>query len=299
MKIILLPSTQHASNHDIMLLEGGGTLTERTKVFWHEAFFEALQLEFHRYQDFLEFEDEYPLSKEALIMDVLVIKKKPSERIDKNIGKIFKTHNIFEFKSETDSLTERDYNKVVAYALLYSSFAPASVSDITVSFAVTVHPRELLKYLENERRFMIRTSEAGIYYIEGDTFPVQILESKLLLPDENVFLRNLRSNLSTDDVTKTAEAYKKLKPFEKKNVYLDRLIQANRDVFKEAMIVSTVVKELFLEVVEQDDWFKDRLQQDRLENAKVIAKKMLLRGRPIEEVVEDTGLPYEVVIDLV
>jgi len=299
MKFILLPSTQHAFNRGILLLEGGETLTERTKVFWHEAFFEALQLEFHRYQDFLEFEDEYPLSKEALIMDVLVIKKKPSERIDKNIGKIFKTHNIFEFKSETDSLTERDYNKVIAYALLYSSFAPASVLDITVSFAVTVHPRELLKYLENERRFMIRTSEAGIYYIEGDTFPVQILESKLLLPDENVFLRNLRSNLSTDDVTETAEAYKKLKPFEKKNVYLDRLIQANKDVFKEAMTVSTVVKELFLEVAEQDDWFKDRLQQDRLENAKVIAKKMLLRSRPIEEVVEDTGLPYEVVISLV
>jgi len=307
MKFILLPSTQHTFNRGILLLEGGGTLNERTKVFWHEAFFEALQLEFYRYQDFLEFKDEYPLSKEALIMDVLVIKKKPSERLDKNIGKIFKTHNIFEFKSETDSLTERDYNKVIAYALLYSSFAPASVLDITVSFVVTVHPRELLKYLGNERRFMIRTSEAGIYYIDGDTFPVQILESKLLLPDENVFLRNLRSNLSTDDVTKTAEAYKRLKPFEKKNVYLDRLIQANRDVFKEAMTMSTVVKELFLEVAEQDDWFKDRLQQDRLENAKVtakvtakvIAKKMLLRGRPIEEVVEDTGLPYEVVVSLV
>jgi len=70
-----------------------------------------------------------------------VIKKKPGERIDKNIGRIFKTHNIFEFKSETDSLTERDYNKVIAYALLYSSFTPASVADITVSFTVTIHPR--------------------------------------------------------------------------------------------------------------------------------------------------------------
>ena len=270
-------------------------MNERTKVFWHEAFFEALQLEFHRYQDSLEFEDEYPLSKEALIMDVLVIKKKPGERIDKNIGRILKTHNVFEFKSEVDSLTERDYNKVVAYALLYSSFTPASVLDITVSFAVTVRPRELLKYLKEERGFAIRTAEVGIYYVEGDTFPVQILESKLLPPEENLFLRNLRSNLSTEDVTKTAEAYKRLKPFEKKNVYLDRLIQANREAFKEAMTVSSVVKELFFEVAEQDGWFADR----EFEKAKAIAKKMLLRGRPVEEVVEDTGLPYETVISLV
>jgi len=45
---------------------------------------EALQLEFHHYLDSLEFEDEYPLSKEALIMDVLIVKKKQGECIDKN-----------------------------------------------------------------------------------------------------------------------------------------------------------------------------------------------------------------------
>jgi len=78
----------------------------------------------------------------------LVTHQKPGEHIDKNIGRIFKTHNIFEFKSETDSLAIQDYNKVVAYALLYSSFTSASVVDITVSFAVTIHPRELLKYLD-------------------------------------------------------------------------------------------------------------------------------------------------------
>ena len=278
-------------------------MNERAKVFWHEAFFEALQLEFHRYHDSLEFEDEYPLSKEALIMDVLVIKKKQGERIDKNIGRIFKTHNIFEFKSETDSLTERDYNKVVAYALLYSSFTPASVLDITVSFAVTVHPRELLKYLKDERGFTLQTAEPGICYIEGDTFPVQILESKLLPQEENIFLRNLRSNLSTDDVAKTAEAYKRLKSFEKKNVYLDRLIQANQDAFEEAMTVSNVAKELFFKVAERDGWLVDRLQQARLESVtektEAIAKKMLLLGRPIEEVVEVTELPHETVINLV
>jgi len=266
------------------------------KVYWHEAFFEALQLEFHREQEFLEFVAEYPLSKEALIMDVLVIKKRPGKRIDKNIGRIFRTHNIFEFKSEKDSLLERDYNKVIAYALLYSSFTPAPVSDITVSFVVTVHPRELIKYLRNERGLAVRITDDGIYYVEGDTFPVQILESKLLPPDENLFLRNLRSNLSIKDVTMTAEAYKMLKPLEKRNVYFDRLRQANLKTFKEALSMSESMKELFFEVAEQEGWnVPDMLENFR---AKKIAKKLLHLGRPVEEVVEATELPYETVIGL-
>jgi hypothetical protein len=267
------------------------------------AFSEALQLEFHRYQEFLDFKEEYQLSKEALKMDVLIIKKKPGKRIEKNIGRIFKTYNIFEFKSETDSLSERDYNKVFAYALLYSSFTPAPVLDITVSFSVTVHPRELLKYLENERGFTVRTEEDGIFYIDGDTFPVQILESKLLPPGENLFLRNLRSNLSVEDVKETAEAYKELKPYEKKNVYLDRLIQANREMFMEAINMSDAVKELFFEVAERDGWLqRERLegkQEGKFETSKTIAKKMLLMGEPIEKVVEATELPYETVNSLV
>ena len=273
-------------------------MSDSTKVFWHGAFFEALQLEFHRYRDSLKFENEFQLSKEALKMDVLVIKKKPGERIDKNIGKIFRNHNVFEFKSEIDSLSERDYNKVCAYALLYSSFTPAPVSEITVSFAVTAHPRELIKYLENERGFTVQTTEPGIYYVEGDTLPVQILENKLLSSGENLFLRSLRSNLTAYEVTKMAEAYKKLKSFEGKNVYLDRLMQANKEVFKEAMRMSEVAKELFFEVAERDGWLTARDTARDLENAKTIAKKFLLLGRPIEEVAEATELPYETVAAL-
>lgn len=75
-------------------------MNESSKVFWHEAFFEALQLEFHQYHDALTFDNEYQLSKEALIMDVLVVKKKQGQRIDKSIGRFFETHNIFEYKSD-------------------------------------------------------------------------------------------------------------------------------------------------------------------------------------------------------
>jgi len=263
-------------------------------ILWHDAFFEALQLEFHKHKDSLQFIQNHPLSKEALEMDVLVIKKEKGAVINKNIGKIFRDYNVFEYKGEKTSLPDRDYNKVVAYALLYSSFTPIPVSDITVSFSVTVHPRDLLKYLQDERGFTVEEAGCGIYYIRGDAFPVQILESKLLPPDENVFLRNLRSNLSKEEVIKTTKAYTELKPFEKKNVYLDRLIQANQIIFEEAVCMSEEVKQLFFRVAEKGKWFEERDKKTSIE----IAIRMLRRNRPIEEVVEDTGLPYETVIGL-
>ena len=97
------------------------TSASRDKLYWHEAFYVALQVEFHDYRDVLSFENEHQLSKEALIMDVLVVKKEKAVRIEKNIGRIFRAHNIFEYKSETDYLSVADYNKVLGYALLYSA----------------------------------------------------------------------------------------------------------------------------------------------------------------------------------
>ena len=131
--------------HDANILAANDK--SQTKIPWHEAFYEALQLELRLYKDYLQFENERLLSKEALRMDVLIIKKDANIKIDKNIGRIFKGHNIFEYKSETDYLSIHDYNKVLGYALIYSAFEKADTSDVTVSFAISKHPRELLKHL--------------------------------------------------------------------------------------------------------------------------------------------------------
>jgi predicted transposase YdaD len=77
-------------------------------------------------------------------------------------------------------------------------------------------------------------------------------------------------------------------------------------MFREAISVSNAVKELFFEVAEKDGWFQQKrlegiqegIREGKFENSKAIAKKMLLRGRPIEEIIEDTGLPYETVNSL-
>jgi hypothetical protein len=53
-------------------------------------------------------------------------------------------------------------------------------------------------------------------------------------------------------------------------------------------------KDVIIKTAEEFGWLDERYVE-----RKEIAKKMLLRGRPVEEVVEDTNLPYETVVQLI
>ena len=259
----------------------------RDKVYWHLAFFEALQLELYQYLEALNFTYEHQLTKEALRIDVLVIKNERGIKIAKNIGRIFRLINLFEFKSEKDGLTVDDYNKVLGYAYIYASFHGIDISDITISFAVTIYPRDLMKYLE-KRGLTVTETESGIYFVEGEAFSIQILESKKLSAETNLFLKNLRSNLSKEEARRTVDAYKALKEFESKSAYIDRLINANKAVFKEVMEMSdAVLQEMLVKAVaEERGWLEAR---DR-EKAREVARGLKADNVPLHIIVKNTRL---------
>jgi len=283
--------------YSIITAGGGEHLGEQGKIYWHSAHHEALQLELYEYENALEFKKEHGLSKEALRMDTLVIKKIKDVQISKNIGKIFRNHNIVEYKSERDNFSFWDYQKVLGYLFLYSSFERVLLSDITISISLTIYPRELVKFLENERGFKVQELGNGIYHIDGDVVPIQILESKNLLEEENLFLRNLRSNLSSKDMLKTLQSYKERKPLDDKNIFLDRLVKANANAFMEAMNMFTEgVRDIFLEGAERYGWLSERDTNLKIENAKEIAKKMLEFGDTPEKVARATELPLDTVL---
>jgi len=48
---------------------------EVTSIKWHPGFCSAMELEFSQYRDLLDFSREFPLSKEPLRIDLLMIKK--------------------------------------------------------------------------------------------------------------------------------------------------------------------------------------------------------------------------------
>ena len=272
------------------------------KVFWHEAHCEAVKLDLREYSEWLSMSIEHPLTKEALIMDMLIIKKDPDVVITKKIGRIFRTYNIVEYKSEEDSLGIGDYNKVLAYALLYSSFEKVPLADISVTFSLTMRPKKLLKHLKNERGLDLFDAGNGITYVKGEILPVQILESMKLPEDENTFIKFLRSGIKADKMSEILKKYEKLMGLDTRNVYLDRLIRANETVFKEVTEMSEELKRIWNEIADETGWLAEREQAvitaTARETARKTARKMLSYGDSVDKIAVVTQLPVEEVIEL-
>ena len=56
---------------------------------------------------------------EAKLLYLLIIEKRKGVQIQNEIGKIFRGHNIIEYKSPDDGMTIDDFFKTLGYAFLY------------------------------------------------------------------------------------------------------------------------------------------------------------------------------------
>ena len=91
----------------------------KAQIDWHSGFAGGLELVFRDYKDQLNIEREHSLSKQPLRIDYLLVKVNPGTIIDNAIGRLFKTHNIIEYKNPYDELNIDVIWKVIGYAALY------------------------------------------------------------------------------------------------------------------------------------------------------------------------------------
>lgn len=175
-------------------------MQETTKrIEWHPAFQTSIQIEFENEWEKLSFEPEHLLSKKPMQIDELIIKVKDNEKVQKNIGKIFRKYNIIEYKSPDDYLTINDFYKVYGYSCFYQADTEnvfeIQPQEVTITFISNHYPRTMIQHLQKYRDLKIHKEGAGIYYITGDEFPIQLLITKELNPEENLWLQSLRKNV--------------------------------------------------------------------------------------------------------
>ena len=264
------------------------------KTQWHSPMYRGLQLDLRG--NTLRFDDNVCLSEEALRIDV-VIEKDADIRVEKDIGAIFRVHNICELKSETDYFSVDDYAKVVyGYAGIYASLYSVCVNDITITIVVSKYPQKLVKFLEEERGLRVENKGNGIHYVVGDAFPVQILETKKLSKN-NIFLRNLRSNLTQAELQETLQALEKAGVTDKRDAYLECLVRANWNTFREVIRMMPEFKEIFLETAEEDGWLEERdrkiARETARETAREIARGLKQDNIPLNVIVKNTGLTLQ------
>ena len=168
------------------------------KLQWHPAFCSALRLELLEDAENLEFTDEFQLTEKPLQIDCTVVKVKRDCKIKNEIGKIFRKHNIFEYKSPKDELNIDTFYKAVAYACLYKVLPnhvdEIPAEEITITLIRDRKPVKLMQELEKSG-YECKKETVGIYYVSGVMFPVQIIASSELDVDMHVQLKALTNHL--------------------------------------------------------------------------------------------------------
>lgn len=232
---------------------------------WHSAFYAGIQIELEEEADYLIFENEHMLSTKPMQVDVVIIKNNSERVIRKNIGRIFKKYNIVEYKSPDDYLSVDDFYKVHGYACFYKSDSKKvneiKVDEVTITFVCSHYPRELMKHLVKNNRYIIDKKELGIYYILGDMFPIQILVTSELSEENNLWLRNLTNNLK-DAIT----AERLVREYEKKqhnrlySSVMDVVVRANVEKFEEVRRMCDALRELMKDDIQKE--VNERVQKE-------------------------------------
>lgn len=238
------------------------------KVQWHPGFVAAMNLELAQNRDALVFEKEYNLNTKPLEIDLLVIKKEPSVLIANEIGRLFRGHNIMEYKSSEDHLDIDSFYKVGAYASLYKSYGKRSdeikADDVTVSIIREAKPEKLLWYFK-QHDYNVSNPYRGIYYIEDHVlFPTQIVVTKELDFEAHVWLGALSGKLGKREMKEVLENVRRLSGKEERELadsVLEVSTSVNRHIVEE-MIGDDSIYEALVEIMEHRLVFRDKTKAE-------------------------------------
>ena len=276
-----------------------------SSIAWQPAFIEAIQMELHAYRDFLEFLPEYQLTAEPLRIDCLVIKKAKDVVIKKNIASMFREINLLEYKSPDDYVSVPDFYKVYAYACLYAALVKVPITNLTISFIESHYPKELLTHLQEARGYTVEKTYSGIYTVRGDILPIQVIDSRRLSQEENLWLKNLSNRLDPLAVIRLSNEVFRLDKAIRIKAYMETIAKANNYAFEEASKMDTTAKSLEEILVRTGFVAKmeakiEAKMESKFEERKAlnIAQKMINLGLPFETIVSATDLDPEKVKEL-
>lgn len=270
----------------------------KAKAFqWHPAFFACTRIELSDETEEFYFDNEYQLGTKPMEIDILIIKKDPEQKVQKNIGRIFRTHNIVEYKSPEDYLGIDDYYKVYGYACFYKADAQGAdaikASDITISFVCCHYPYKLIKHLEQERHLRVEKQEAGIYYIKGDIFLMQLIVTSRLSPEKNLWLSSLTNNLRQgENMDRLLQEYGKHRNDNLYKSAMNLIVRANREKFEEGKEMCEALMELFQDEIEtarqegQQKGLQEGHQKGRLEGILAMIADNLEEGFSVGRIIE-------------
>lgn len=259
---------------------------EKTKLQWHPGFSAALKMTLESEKECLEIHEEFQLSKKPLQIDILIVKKLKETTIKKSIAKLFRDHNIIEYKAPDDYLSINDLYKVYGYACIYQSdtdrVKEVDPETLTLTFVCSHYPREMLKHLKQVRGIHVEKHGPGIYYLKGDPIPMQLLIVKELSKAENYWLQILRTDLKAGpEIRELMTNYEKNKKSKDCVAVMNLIARANWKQMEVEKKMCDALKELFAdELKEADERGREQLLAEQVE-------KKLQKKKSISEIADE------------
>lgn len=275
--------------------------TEKQVLQWHPAFYAGIQIELEQEAGNLIFENEHQLGTKPKEIDVLVIKKETGIAIRTNIGRIFRKHNIVEYKSPTDYLSVDDFYRVYGYACFYKADTKKAdsirIADVTLTFVCHKYPKKLIRHWEKERHYIVKKEDDGIYYILGDKIPIQLILTSQLSEERNFWLRNLTNNIKgLEKAQRIIVQYEQHKNSGLYQSVMDMIVRANRETFEEVKSMCKALEELMKDELDacRNFGFKQGIEQGIERGIEQGMEQGMVRGiKSLIETCQELGLSKE------
>ena len=210
---------------------------ERTKIDWHSAMFAAVNLILKPHKYNLILEREYLLNLMPRRVDCMIFKKDKDIPIDVDAFRLFRKHNVVEFKSYLDELNLDVIWTTISYAMQFLSqeehAGDRPVDDITITIFRSAYPRELFRQL-GQLGWRVEEKYHNIFYLTGYIdLPIQIVVTRDL-GEEYLPLLILTGHAKESDIRKFLEYRERLT--DKGDIkYADAVVwasaEANKNIF--------------------------------------------------------------------
>jgi hypothetical protein len=139
---------------------------------------------------------------------------------------------------------------VRGYADQYAYQNKVNMRDMTITIVATRHPRDLLKFFREDEDCAVTEDFPEIYRITGYRTGIQIIETKKLAPEDNLWLRGLNRGLNAETAGSIIEASRgKYEP--DIAAYLHAVLLTNARILAEVSKMSKTEEAKFYEVLEK------------------------------------------------
>ena len=193
-----------------------------------------------------------------------------------------------------------DFYKVYGYACIYQSntdrIKEINPEDLTLTFVCSHYPRELLKHLESARGIHAEYQGGGIYYLRGDSIPMQLLITPRMSDEENYWIQSMRTDLQAgEEIRKLMREYEKHRKSKDHTAVMNLITRANWEQMEVEKKMCDALNELFAEELKEADnrGRTEGMRQGMEKGKREMIFAFLKAGADIKMIKEASGLNEE------